>query len=289
MRVLLLSLIYFFCFSTSQSQSFSNISHQSVGNSVILSYDLNDLKAGMLVDVSLYCSIDNFKSPLRSISGNGAGERVMGGKSKTIVWDVLKDRDDLNGDHIEFELRGLAYNANEKDNVIIIDNADKNIILNKEQAYSTISGTLNDYINYAKDLKDAFMSEGKRSMDYRDSFNKLVSSLQTYNKVYQILFKQRSSYENYVNSFWHDEYLTKDVRDLFDYTVGDVHNVYILTLNKSFDKINEINSAKNKNSKRISEDKKQLINNIDLQSSQLDKKLEELEKRINRILIKLSQ
>jgi len=289
MRLLISLLFCFFIFLNINSQSFINITHQPVGNSIILTYDISDLKQGMLVDVSLYCSIDNFKNPLHSISGNGAGERVMGGKNKTIVWDVLKDREDLIGDKIEFELRGLAYNGNEKENLIIIDNADKNIILNKEQAYSTISGTLNDYINYAKDLKDAFLSEGKRSMDYRDSFNKLVSAYQTYNKAYLVLFKQRSSYENYVNTFWHDEFVTKDVRDLFEYTVGDVHNVYILTLNKSVDKINEINSSKNKNSKKINEEKKQLLNNIDLQSAQLEKKLEELEKRINRTLIKLSQ
>ena len=40
--------------------------------------------------------------PMKSVTGN-VGQRVMGGKNQIVIWDVLKDAKELNGD-IVFKL-----------------------------------------------------------------------------------------------------------------------------------------------------------------------------------------
>ena len=71
-----------------------------------------------------------------------------------------------------------------------------------------------------------------------------------------------------------------------DYAIGDLHGVNILTLNQ---KIATINDIANGRVKRPGEVKKELAKDISEEVLRLDKRLQELERRTNRILYELSQ
>jgi hypothetical protein len=71
-----------------------------------------------------------------------------------------------------------------------------------------------------------------------------------------------------------------------DYALGETHSVNILTLNQ---KVTTINDVVNNRVKRPGEVKKELTKDIGEEVIRLDKRLQELERRTNRILYDLSQ
>jgi hypothetical protein len=71
-----------------------------------------------------------------------------------------------------------------------------------------------------------------------------------------------------------------------DYILGDVHNVSILTLNQKINTINDIAGGK---VKKASEKKRELEKDISEEVLRLEKQLQELDRRTNRILHTLSQ
>jgi len=78
-------------------QLIGNIVHEPFRDKVLITYDINGLAPQQRMEVNLYCSDNNFKDEVKSISGNGAGPSVTGNGQKTIIWDVLKDRNGLEG------------------------------------------------------------------------------------------------------------------------------------------------------------------------------------------------
>ncbi|MBK7652742.1 MAG: hypothetical protein IPJ20_21075 [Flammeovirgaceae bacterium] len=71
-----------------------------------------------------------------------------------------------------------------------------------------------------------------------------------------------------------------------DYAIGDLHGVNILTLNQKLAVINDIANGR---VKQINSKKKELEKDISEEVLMLDKRLQELERRTNRILYDLSQ
>ena len=71
-----------------------------------------------------------------------------------------------------------------------------------------------------------------------------------------------------------------------DYALGDLHSVNILTLNQ---KISMINDIANNRIKRAGDAKRELAKDIGEEVPRLDKRLQELERRTNRILYDLGQ
>lgn len=266
-------------------QRITNVTPQTVGDKIIVHYNIEDSKDDQLYEVALYSSQDKFSQALRSVSGNGVGSSVSAGPERVIIWDVLKDVTKLTGE-FSFEVRALV-----KSRVIEIDKsttvATRNVaVSNKDDAYPVISSTLTDYINEAKDLKDAFQFLGIQATESRQALAKLTDALEQYNRAFEKLNKERLTYEKYVDIFWKRDILTLEFKNLMDYALGDLHGVNILTLNQKLSTINDIANAR---IKRTGDAKKELAKDISEEVPRLDKRLQELERRTNRILYDLGQ
>ena len=96
------------------------------------------------------------------------------------------------------------------------------------------------------------------------------------------------SYEKQVLVYWKNEALYNDVRYLFDYALGELHAVNVLELNAALYTINDLNSGKISGKKNERDAKEKVLASIAQNTSQLDKRIEELERRANRILYTLS-
>jgi hypothetical protein len=267
------------------AQRITNVTPQTVGDKIIVHYNIEDSKDDQLYEVALYSSQDKFSQALRSVSGNGVGNSVSAGAERVIIWDVLKDISQLTGE-FTFEVRALV-----KSRVIEVDKsttvATRNMsVASKDDAYPVISSTLTDYINEAKDLKDAYQFLGIQAMESRQALAKLTDALEQYNRAFEKLNKERLTYEKYVDIFWKRDVLTLEFKNLMDYALGDLHSVNILTLNQKLSTINDIANAR---IKRASEAKRELTKDISEEVPRLDKRLQELERRTNRILYDLSQ
>jgi hypothetical protein len=268
-----------------QAQVITHVVPEPVGTKIIIRYDIEEAENDQLFEVALYYSKDDYAQTLANVSGNGIGPSVTPGADKVIIWDVLKDVDELTGE-FAFEVRALIK-SKFTEVVTLASAGDRNVsVTTKDDAYPLISKTLLDYINEAKDFKDAFQMLGLQSTESREALAKLTDATEQYNRAFEKLNKERLTYEKYVASFWNSDVKTLEFKSLLDYALGDLHGVNILTLNQ---KIATINDVANGRVKRPGSVKKELEKDISEEVLRLDKRLQELERRTNRILYDLSQ
>lgn len=108
-RIFLILILSFFISGESFAQQVQNVRFTASGKQVIIAYDITGAQSGQTFDVQVFCSDDNFRSPLKSVTGTGVGPGVTGGV-KSITWDVLADRGSLTG-NISFEVRATPRTA----------------------------------------------------------------------------------------------------------------------------------------------------------------------------------
>lgn len=287
--ILLTAFVLELSFSQVAGQIISAINHEPFRDKVLITYTLNGLAPQQRMEVNLYCSDDGFKDGLKSISGNGTGDYVTGNGQKTIIWDVLKDRPKLEGS-ISFEIRALVFNDN--NTTASLNTSASAIPLTTEEKksalYADMSGTLGAYIIEAKDLVNAFRNTTEDIFDDPVALRKITDAVIQYNQAFNTLNTERMSYEKQVLTYWKNEALYNDVRYLFDYALGELHAVNVLELNNALSSINDISTGKVSGRKNEKEARERVIGSIFQNMNQLDKRIQELERRANRILYTLS-
>ena len=267
------------------SQSISNVTTEAVGDKIVIRYDIDDPKQDHQFEVALYFSKDNYTQTLRNVTGNGVGSAVLVGKERVIIWDVLKDEKEFTGEY-SFEVRALIKPLG-ADVATMAGMGDRGMnVTSKDEAFPLISATLNDYLNESKDFKDAFQILGIQATESRQAHARITEAIEQYNRAFEKLNKERLTYEKYVAAFWKNDMESFEFKSLMDYILGDVHNVSILTLNQKITTINDIAGGK---VKKPSEKKRELEKDISEEVLRLDKQLQELDRRANRILHSLSQ
>ena len=89
-----------------RAQQITNVSAMQAGKNIIVSYDLSG-KQGQTFTVSLFVSENGgstWQGPLNSVTGD-KGQGINPGTGKRIIWNVLQDRDKLQGSAIAFKIR----------------------------------------------------------------------------------------------------------------------------------------------------------------------------------------
>lgn len=93
------------------AQTVTNVRFEQVGKIVKIYYDLSEE-----ADVSIYLSTDGGKtyetSPLGHLTGH-AGKAVQAGTDRCAVWDVLSDREKLQGDNVRFKIVASRRSGNQ--------------------------------------------------------------------------------------------------------------------------------------------------------------------------------
>lgn len=87
-----------------EAQDFKSITAKQLGERINIEYAISGESLGQMFNVTPFYSLDGGKTylPMKSVRGN-VGANVPGGKDQIIIWDVLKDVKELNGD-IVFKL-----------------------------------------------------------------------------------------------------------------------------------------------------------------------------------------
>jgi hypothetical protein len=109
-KIVLLFFLSFYCFINVDCQTVDSVRVERIANLVNVKYVLLNSTPDQLFYIKLYCSIDGgLRFEPKSLSGD-FGENVPGGRSEyAIIWDVLKDVEELTS--VEFFVRAdLAGN-----------------------------------------------------------------------------------------------------------------------------------------------------------------------------------
>lgn len=274
--------------SNTHAQLISDVRHEAFGNKVVITYLLNGVATNQNLDVSLYYSQDDFLHPLQNIHGSGAGKEIEGNGQKTIIWDVLKDKPELTGS-VQFEIRALVYTKQTASKSMGSNTVTASIDDRKDETYADVSSSLSNFIITLKDLVISFQRMTPAVFDgdvlpIRNVTNAVIK----YNDAFNKLNHERMGYEKQVMTLWQNEALTTDVRYLFDYALGELHSANVLELNSSLNTINDISSGKISGRKNQKEAKDKVFSEIYHNTTQLEKRVLELERRANRILYTLS-
>jgi len=284
-------IVFLTCLCTPvHAQIIGDIRHEAFRQKVLLTYTLNGLAPNQHLEVNLYCSDDDFKTGLVNISGNGAGDHVQGNGQKTIIWDVLKDRPKLTG-KVSFEIRALVLNdANTKASTVSASAVPTAATPEEKKSavYAEMSAALGSFIIEAKDLVIAFRKSNDNMFEDNLVLRQLTDAVINYNNAFNKLNNDRMSYEKEVLLYWNNEALYNDVRYLFDYALGELHSANVLELNNALSTINDINLGKIAGRKNERDAKEKVLMSIYQNTGQLDKRVQELERRANRILYTLS-
>lgn len=274
---------------TGTSQIISAVSHELFRDKILISYNINGLASNQRLEVGVYCSDDGFKTQLATTSGNGVGDEVAGNGQKMIIWDVLRDRPSLNG-RISFELRALvlahakAVSSEAGHELTTLKTEEEK----KSATYAEMSAALGAFIIDVKDLVSAFQLMNENVYEDNLALRKMTDAVIKYNNSFNRLNSGRMLVEKQVNMYWKNEALYNDVRYLFDYALGELHSANVLELNNSLNLINDINLGKIQGRKNEKDAKERVLISINQNTNQLDKRIQELERRANRILYTLS-
>ena len=100
-KIILLVLVFTLFFHQTNAQNVDSIRVEQAGDFVKVFYKITGSNSNQTFRVSMLASINNgLRSELKNVSGD-IGENIVGGKNEYwIIWDVLKDVDELNS--VEF-------------------------------------------------------------------------------------------------------------------------------------------------------------------------------------------
>lgn len=105
-RVLIISLIVFTTnYTIAQKINISRI--QIAGDTVVVHYALEDANPNNEYRVSLFASADNFKHPLKKVSGDVGGE-ILAGSARRIMWNAREELGSFNG-KLAFEVHAKMH------------------------------------------------------------------------------------------------------------------------------------------------------------------------------------
>lgn len=155
----------------------------------------------------------------------------------------------------------------------------------KANFYPLLASAINNFTNEAKDLKDAFKFSARHSFDDPQALQLLNNAVYSYSAAYEEINRKHSGYEKMVLDLWNESKAT-EIKEFFNYALGELHSANIYTLNLKIKDINDYNSGSMSNSKKKIF-KEMISRDIDTQVFQLERRLQELDNRAQVILSKL--
>jgi len=157
----------------------------------------------------------------------------------------------------------------------------------REQFYPILASAINNYTNEAKDLKDAFKFTANHAFDDPQALQVLMDAVNSYNEAYEEINKKHSGYEKMVYDLWESDAKATEVKDFFNYALGELHSANIYILNLKIRDINDYNTGNIKSAKKKAF-KESIVREIESQVLQLERRLQELDNRAQVILTQLA-
>lgn len=149
-----------------------------------------------------------------------------------------------------------------------------------------ITQALNEYLNDARNFNDAFLAVGN-SPDKDAVVKQLEQSIYSYNKIYELINTNKSTYEQAIATYWNSRELSLKFSSLVDYTLDKIHKPYILEVNYTYiNRINQYLEIRNRKEKNAA--KTALQTDIQTYNASLDRRLTALGERVSAFITLLN-
>ncbi|MDR6940501.1 hypothetical protein [Mucilaginibacter pocheonensis] len=158
---------------------------------------------------------------------------------------------------------------------------DTTIMRGQLEFYPLISSTLLNYLNEARNFNDAFLALSS-ALNTKPAYNQLSDAIYRYNDIFDLLNKNKSTYEQAIATYWKSQELALKYSNVIDYAIEDFHKIYILEINYTY--INRIYAAVNEtNKKKRARLQQDLAKDMQELSAAMSRKLTGLGERITSI------
>lgn len=157
----------------------------------------------------------------------------------------------------------------------------------RKEFYPQLAAAINNYTNEAKDLKDAFKFTARHAFDDPQAMQVLIDAVNSYNEAFEDINRKHSGYEKMVADLWESEAKATEVREWFNYALGELHSANIFTLNLKIRDINEYNRGEIKGGRK-KDFKDTIMREIEASQLQLERRLQELDNRAQILLSRLA-
>lgn len=159
----------------------------------------------------------------------------------------------------------------------------REVMEGRERNFSRISTALNNYLNQAKNLRDALEQLGRFALDNPKAFRLLDSTIYLYSAAYDSINSNHVAWQQAIRNYWFSGELALGFQNVTDFTLNDLHREYFLTLNE--DIIRQINAYLNEsNRKKKKALRETVISSINSVLPHLDSRLAILDTKTNMFL-----
>ena len=111
--------------------------------------------------------------------------------------------------------------------------SDTSLAKGRLKFFPLISSVLNNYLNEARNFKDAFLILSN-TLNNKASYDQLSSSIDDYNQIFDLLNQNKGTYEQAIATYWNSKELSLKFSNLMDFIIEDFHKPYILDVNYTF-------------------------------------------------------
>jgi hypothetical protein len=160
---------------------------------------------------------------------------------------------------------------------------EENRSMERARAFGPIAETLRTYVNEARDLRNAFRLVSEFAFSSSSAFDELKSAIVAYNAAFERLNGTGPGMESTIRTLWRSETLGSECRSLLDYALGEIHHVHVLPLNETLETINRIR-LKQVRGGEAAQAQRDALASITLAVRELDPRLDELQRRVDRLL-----
>ena len=191
-------------------------------------------------------------------------------------------------DGIDQTLSAFMLQIQQMTNIKITDLRNELEIENQRRAfYPSFSAMMMNYINEAKDIKDAFKFTANHAFEDPLALKVLNQAIENYNAAYEKLNNSRRNDEKTVMDLWEGSDKVSEVRELFNFALGTVHAENIYVLNTKGNDINDYNRGEYHKMKKNAF-KASVVREIEFLIFKLEKVLSELDNRSQIVLSRLA-
>lgn len=156
----------------------------------------------------------------------------------------------------------------------------REVMEGRDHNFNRISVGLNNYLNQAKNLKDAFAQIAAFAFNNAKALKLLDSTIYLYSAAYDTLNNNHAAWEQAIRNFWFSAELALNFQNVIDFTLNDLHREYFLILNEEV--IHQINAFLNEsNTKKKNALKQSVISQINAVIPQLNNRLNILDTKTN--------